>query len=67
MIRTRTNRGIAKVPNGYIVAEVEFGVEDSGASPEQVMRRKLIDGPFKGPGSKARAIEVAGTNRVVPA
>lgn len=67
IIQTRTNRGIARVPNGYIVAEVTYGIEDSGAEPERVVRRKLIAGPFKGTGAKRAAITEAGTNRVVPA
>lgn len=67
IVRTKTERGIAKVPNGWVVAEVDHGVEDSGASPERVIRRKLLDGPFKGAGAKARAIHAAGTNRVVSA
>ena len=65
MIHTRTNRGIAKVPNGYVVAEVEYGREHDTA-PEKIIRRKLIEGPIKGTGAKRRAIKVAGTNRVVP-
>lgn len=67
LIRTRTERGIAKVANGYIVAEVEHGVDDSGTEPERVIRRKLLEGPIKGAGAKREAIRLAGTNRVVSA
>lgn len=68
MIRpTRTERGIAKVPNGYVVAEVTHGRDDDGVSPEVVVRRKLLHGPIKGAGAKREAIRLAGTNRVVPA
>lgn len=65
MIRTRTNRGIAKRSNGYIVAEVEYGCDDE-MSPERIIRRTLLS-EHKGTGAKRAAIQAAGTNREVPA
>lgn len=62
-----TVKGIARTDSGYIVAEVVIAEDDSAFGPRETIRRRLLDGPFTGTGAKRRAIQAAGTNRVVPA
>lgn len=65
--RTKTERGIARIPNGWTAAEVTHGTDPDGSNARILCRKVIGEGPYKGTGAKARAIRDAGTNRVVTA
>jgi hypothetical protein len=63
----RTVKGIALLRNGWAVAEVTTADDDGAPGESRIVKRRLVAGPYSGPGSKATAIREAGTNKVVPA
>lgn len=64
-IAKSTETGIQQAANGWIVVRVTLSLDDSGVEWRE-SRRRLVAGPFSGPGAKRAAIEAAGTNAVFP-
>jgi hypothetical protein len=48
----------------WYVIELTTAVEDSG-SEAQVVKQRILHGPFKGVGAKLSAIKAGGTNQVL--
>lgn len=64
-VESKTERGIQRTSNGWIVIEVTLKRDDDGLSGFQKVKQKLIAGPFSGMGAKVRAIGAAGTNTII--
>jgi hypothetical protein len=61
--RPKAEDGIARTDKGWIALTRIVQADDSLGEVER--KRRLIDGPFAGTGAKVRAIQAAGTNRVI--
>lgn len=61
--KPHTETGIERTGKGWIALTRVVREDDSLGALE--VKRRLIDGPFAGTGAKVRAIQAAGTNRVI--
>lgn len=62
-----TRAGIQQAAGGWVTIVVTLGADSTAPDRYHELSRKLVAGPFKGPGAKVAAIKAAGgRNETLP-